>query len=45
MELADGRGAWIPDGTAGVVVVLLISAFVLGMFAWGIWKTYVRGRR
>lgn len=42
--MAEGRGAWIPEGTAGVVVVLLIFGFVLGMFAWGIWNKYGRGQ-
>lgn len=33
-----GRGSWIPDGTAGVIVVLCIFAFVVGMFGYGIWN-------
>lgn len=39
-----GRGSWIPDGTAGTVVVLLIFAWVIGMFAWGLWNKHRRGR-
>ncbi|WP_329181592.1 MULTISPECIES: hypothetical protein [unclassified Streptomyces] len=44
MELAYGRGSWIPDGTAGVVIVLLMFAFILGMFGWGLWNKHRKGR-
>ncbi|MFG1808101.1 hypothetical protein [Streptomyces sp. NPDC049040] len=44
MELAYGRGAAIPDGTAAVVVVLLIFRLVVGIVGWGLLKPYGRGR-
>ncbi|WP_203645828.1 hypothetical protein [Streptomyces sp. SID14478] len=35
---ADGRGRWIPDGTAGSVVAILILVGVIIMFGYGIWN-------
>lgn len=43
---AEGRGSWIPEGTAGKVVILLMFAFIVGAFAYGIWnKNRRRGQR
>jgi hypothetical protein len=42
--MAYHRGAWIPDGTAGVVVVLLVFAFVVVLLGYGLWRQHRRGR-
>ncbi|MFE9459049.1 hypothetical protein [Streptomyces californicus] len=38
------RGEWIPEGDAGKAVVLVIFFLVVGVFAWGVWRTYGPGR-
>ncbi|MET9255695.1 hypothetical protein ACGFZL_15015 [Streptomyces sp. NPDC048182] len=43
MLLADGRGSWIPDGTAGSVVAILILVGIVAMFGYGIWNKKRKG--
>lgn len=40
---ADGRGRWIPEGTAGSVVAILILVGILAMFGYGIRKKRRQG--
>lgn len=40
---ADGRGSWIPGGTAGSVVAILIFVGIVAMFGFGIWNKRRKG--